>query len=73
MPRYVKQGRKDGSFRRKYPKHTAAQAQSFLSRLSKKEFETVKDIARHFQGQTNHLSPHLPKHAPKKIKPSSSR
>ena len=71
MPRYVKQGRKDGSFRRKFPKHTAAQAQSFLARLSKEEFETVKHVAHHFQGNTNHFSPHLPKHASKKIKPSS--
>ena len=71
MPRYTKQGRKGNSFRKRFKKWSPAQAQSVLSRLSKEEFEVMKDVARHFKGDRNVYSPHLPVNHTKKIKPSS--
>ena len=71
MPRYTKQGRKGNSFRSRFKKWNPEQAQSVLSRLTKKEFQVVQDVARHFQGERNVYSPHLPVNHTKKIKPSS--
>ena len=71
MPRYVKQGRKENSFRKKYPKHNLKQAQSLLARLNHEEFQVVQEVAQHFQGNRNMFSPHLPDTHSKKIKPSS--
>ena len=71
MPRYTKQGRKGNSFRTRFKKWNTEQAQSVLSRLTEKEFQVIQDVARHFQGERNIYSPHLPVNHTKKVKPSS--
>ena len=71
MPKYVKNGRKKNSFRKRYPKQSRDDAHALLNRLGKKELQVLQDIASHFQGERNQYSPHLPERPPKKIRPSS--
>ena len=71
MPKYVKSGRKKNSFRKRFTKLSLNDTHALLNRLGKEQFEVLKDIAQHFQGNTNKYSTHLPQRAQKKIKPSS--